>query len=72
MNAIMLGLFEVLEQIKAKPGLYLGCPSVSDLFMFLNGYEFARTQLDIKLTESEECFYEDMRNFNPGSSKNLV
>ncbi len=57
----MLGLFEVLDQIKAKPGLYLGRPSVSDLFMFLNGYEFARTQLSIELTQSEERFYEEFQ-----------
>lgn len=54
----MQGLFEVLEQIKRSPGLYLGRPSVSDLFMFLNGYEFARTQMDIELTPIEEDFYD--------------
>jgi hypothetical protein len=54
----MLGLFEVLEKIQASPGLYLGRPSVSDLFMFLNGYEFARSQLDLELTEAEELFYD--------------
>jgi hypothetical protein len=57
----MLGLFEVLNQIKANPGLYLGRPSVSDLLMFLNGYEFARTQLGIELTEAEERFYEEFQ-----------
>jgi hypothetical protein len=57
----MLGLFEVLEQIKTTPGLYLGRPSVSDLLMFLNGYEFARTQLGIELTSSEERFYKEFQ-----------
>lgn len=57
----MLGLFEVLDQIKAKPGLYLGRPSVSDLLMFLNGYEFAREQLGIELTEAEERFHDEFQ-----------
>jgi hypothetical protein len=57
----MLGLFEVLENIRANPGLYLGRPSVSDLLMFLNGYEFARTQLGIELTEAEEQFYDEFQ-----------
>jgi hypothetical protein len=57
----MLGLFETLKNIKANPGLYLGRPSVSDLFMFLNGYEFARSQLDIELTPTEEQFYDEFQ-----------
>lgn len=57
----MLELFQVLEQIKSNPGLYLGRPSVSDLLMFLNGYEFARTQLGIELTEAEERFYDEFQ-----------
>ncbi|PSB18607.1 hypothetical protein C7B65_15055 [Phormidesmis priestleyi ULC007] len=57
----MLGLFEVLEQIHTNPGLYLGRPSVSDLLMFLNGYEFARTQLAIELTVAEAQFYDEFQ-----------
>ncbi len=64
----MLGLFEVLENIKTSPGLYLGKPSVSDLFMFLNGYEFARSQLRIELTEQEERFHD---GFQPWLQKKL-
>jgi hypothetical protein len=33
----MSGLFEVLEKIQESPGISLGRPSVSDLFMFLTG-----------------------------------
>jgi hypothetical protein len=54
----MIGLFELLQSIKANPGLYLGRPSVSDLLMFLNGYEFARGQLGVELTPAEERFYD--------------
>jgi hypothetical protein len=57
----MLGLFEVLDKIRVSPGLYLGRPSVSDLLMFLNGYEFARTQAGIELTEAEEEFYDEFQ-----------
>jgi hypothetical protein len=53
----MSGLFSILEKIKTKPGMYLGRTSVSDLFMFLVGYESARSELGIDLTEEEEIFY---------------
>lgn len=52
----MSGLFEILEKIKARPGMYIGRPSVSDLFMFLVGYKTARRELEIELTEEEEDF----------------
>ncbi len=58
----MANLYETLDQIKAAPGMYLGRPSVSDLFMFLAGYEFARSKMGQDLDESEELFYE---NFQP-------
>lgn len=64
----MSGLFEVLEKIKARPGMYLGRPSVSDLFMFLVGYEFARSESGIDLSEQEEQFYEA---FQPWLQKKL-
>lgn len=54
----MTDLFETLDQIKQAPGMYLGRPSVSNLFMFLVGYEHARSQMNIKLTEAEIDFHE--------------
>jgi hypothetical protein len=57
----MLSLFEGLDKIKAKPGLYLGHPSVSNLLMSLNGYEFAREQFGIELTEAEERFHDEFQ-----------
>ncbi|GFE68129.1 hypothetical protein [Chroococcus sp. FPU101] len=51
------GLFEILGKIKAKPGLYLGYPSVCDLFVFLVGYKTARRELGIEPTEAEIRFY---------------
>ena len=54
----MASLLDVLERIKQSPGMYLGRPSVSDLFIFLVGYEFARSQMGQELEESEEYFYD--------------
>jgi hypothetical protein len=55
---MMPDLFQVLDQIKAAPGMYLGRPAVTDLFMFLNGYEFARSQVGIEFSPEEEEFYD--------------
>lgn len=51
------GLFEILDKIKTRPGMYLGKPSVSDLFIFLAGYKTARRELGIEPTEKEIEFY---------------
>ncbi len=56
-------LYEILEKIKAKSGLYIGRASVSDLFMFLVGYKTARRELGIGLTEEETDFCENFHNF---------
>jgi hypothetical protein len=53
----MNGVFEVLEKIRTKPGIYIGRSSVSDLFMFLVGYECARSELDIELSQEDDEFY---------------
>ena len=50
------GLYEILGKIREKPGMYIGKPSVSDLFMFLVGYKTARRELGIELTPEEEDF----------------
>lgn len=54
----MVNLYEVLQQIRETPGMYLGRPSVSDLFMFLNGYEFARSQMGLELSDEELAFFD--------------
>jgi len=58
----MSKLFDLLEKIKTKPGLYLGTASISDLRMFILGYRFARKELHISNTEAESDFY---KNFQP-------
>ncbi|WP_069791051.1 hypothetical protein A5482_014895 (plasmid) [Cyanobacterium sp. IPPAS B-1200] len=57
----MSNLYEILNKIKEAPGIYLGRPSVSDLFMFLMGYEFARSEMDVDLDEEEELFYDSFQ-----------
>jgi hypothetical protein len=64
----MSGLYEILTKIQAKPGMYIGRPSVSDLFMFLVGYEFSRSELGIENTQEEEDFYGE---FQPWLQKKL-
>ncbi len=43
----MSGVYEILSKIREKPGMYIGRPSVSDLFMFLVGYECRSSELEI-------------------------
>jgi hypothetical protein len=47
---------EVLQQIQKKPGLYIGNASISNLYMFLTGYQFARRQLNIPVSTEEQEF----------------
>lgn len=58
----MSKLFEILQKIKTKPGMYIGRASVSDLFHFLVGFKTALRELGIKATEEEMDFY---REFQP-------
>jgi len=58
----MSTLFDLLEKIKTKPGLYLGTASITNLRMFVFGYRFARKELTISNTEAESDFY---KNFQP-------
>jgi hypothetical protein len=64
----MSNLFDLLQKIEKNPGMYIGRPSVSDLFMFIVGYEFARGENDSELTDSEESFHTD---FQPWLQKRL-
>jgi hypothetical protein len=64
----MSDLFEVLEKIQKSPGMHLGRPSVSDLFVFLTGYEFARSEQGVELTDVEEAFWDE---FQPWLQKKL-
>jgi hypothetical protein len=56
-------LFQILDKIKARPGLYIGRPSVSDLFMFLVGYKTAKRGLGIEPNREELRFYQEFHQF---------
>lgn len=58
----MSALFDLLENIEAKPSLYIGAASITHLRMFIVGYRFARLEIGIASTESESDFY---KNFQP-------
>ncbi len=51
-------LYDLISNIKKRPAMYLGQPSVTHLGIFLSGYSFARRQLGIPQTEQEEQFSE--------------
>ncbi|NEQ68964.1 MAG: hypothetical protein F6K21_26365 [Symploca sp. SIO2D2] len=52
----MSGLYEILQKVKARPGMYIGKPALNDLFMFLVGYKTARRELGIELSQEEKEF----------------
>jgi hypothetical protein len=58
----MSALFDLLEKVKTKPGLYIGTASITHLRMFIVGYRFARSEIGIANTEAESDFY---KNFQP-------
>jgi hypothetical protein len=58
----MSDLFTILKKLQAKPGLYIGHPSVGNLFMFLAGYKAAKLEMGVKPTPEELNFY---REFQP-------
>jgi len=61
----MSDYYELIQQIQKKPGLYIGSPSISSLYMFLTGYQFARRHLSIPLSPQEREF----REFQPWLQK---
>ncbi|WP_202924896.1 hypothetical protein [Myxacorys almedinensis] len=64
----MAGLFELLDKIRVKPGMYIGGTSVTDLFMFLGGYKIAQQEFGVAFTEAEKRFY---REFQPWLQRRL-
>ena len=62
----MSKLFEILQKIKTKPGMYIGRASVSDLFHFLVCFKTALRELGVEATKEEMDFY---REFQPWIQK---
>lgn len=59
----MGGIYAVLQKIKDKPGMYIGNSSITVLRHFLVGYEFARSELGLELSEEEADFYEHFHSW---------
>jgi hypothetical protein len=57
----MSNIFELLEKIEQKPGLYIGTASVTALRQFLVGYKFAHQEMGIMPTEEELDFYQEFQ-----------
>ncbi|BAS54351.1 hypothetical protein Q2T42_13645 [Leptolyngbya boryana CZ1] len=57
----MSNLFDLLEKINQKPGLYIGTASITALRHFLVGYKFARQEMGILPTEAELDFYQEFQ-----------
>jgi hypothetical protein len=53
---MMLDLYDLIRNIRKRPAMYLGQPSISHLRTFLAGYFFARHQLGQPETEQEKHF----------------
>lgn len=64
----MTKFYELLDRIQKKPAMYIGSPSISNLFMFLCGYQHARDLLETPVTEQEEEF----ADFQPWLQKKLA
>jgi hypothetical protein len=56
-------LFQTLEMIRKQPSLYIGEPHLSNLFMFIVGYQTTMEQYGIKLNGAEINFYNHFHNF---------
>jgi hypothetical protein len=47
---------QILQDIKARPGMFLGSCSITRLRSFLDGYQNARADLGLPRTEQEKVF----------------
>jgi hypothetical protein len=52
----MSNFYDLLQKIRKRPALYLGRHSIFSLQAFLDGYYFARRELDIPLSQQEKEF----------------
>lgn len=49
-------LYEILQEIKKRPGMFLGRNSITRLRSFLDGYMGAREDLGLPQTKQEQAF----------------
>ena len=62
----MSEIYEILQKIKTRPGMYIGSNSLNNLFMFLAGYKTAKLELGISPTTADLEFD---REFQPWLQK---
>ncbi len=49
-------LYDLLQRIKQRPGMYLGKSSITRLSMLLMGYSLARREVGLPITKQEKEF----------------
>jgi hypothetical protein len=52
----MGAILDMIQKIRQRPGIYLGRPTVNNLYMFLAGYAFARKDTESGDYEELACF----------------
>ena len=52
-----MDLYDLFKEVRKRPGMFLGHVSIKNLYMFLQGYFFARRDLQISDTKQEIEFY---------------
>lgn len=57
-SELKMKFYELLKEIRRRPGLYLSRKSIFDFNSFLQGYEIARINLGLSKTEEEIQFDE--------------
>ena len=48
--------YKLLRRIEENPGLFIGAPSVSNLFMFLVGCQFSLAEQELPVIVEEKAF----------------
>ena len=56
MNKSINNLYDLLEKIKQKPGIYIGSPNINNLLMFLCGHQYACEAMELPESEQEMEF----------------
>ena len=56
MNKSINNLYDLLEKIKQKPGMYIGSPNINNLLMFLCGHQYACEAMELPESEQEMEF----------------
>ena len=50
-------IFKLLDEIKKRPGLYLGSNSITKLHIFLGGYYFCKHSFGIEISSQDKIWF---------------